>query len=339
MKKIIVYCEKIPHTDKMSDVSYELISKAYKVAQESKSMIENEDFYITAVVLSSEIDKNEIKKAYSAGADKVVLIKSDSFDIFSSYVLANCFFEYYSKNPADVIIFPATTTGRMVAPRVTTMLDTGLVADCVGLEFILRENKLRLAPTRPTFGAELMATILSKKDPQCATIRPNTFVFDLFLDKEGVFEEFSPNSYSETRFKLIRTVMDKTVEKDSFEGAKIVFAAGFGLAEGKNRVYIEKLEKLAKVFDAKVASTRKLVDFNLMPHKNQVGQTGASINADLYIAFGISGAIQHIQGMKNCKTVVAITSDNDATIFSYADYKIQADAKKVLDDLYEHFCK
>ena len=336
MKKIIIYCEMNLKNHTLCEVSYELISKAVSLKEQAKALIPDSEEYLTeAVVLGADLDKSSLKRALDTGVDSVVLIKEKNLDVFSQTVFTQTFVEYFNLNPAEVIIFPATSYGRIVAPRITTTLDTGLVADCTGLEFVAKDNVLKLAPTRPTFGSELMATILSKKNPQCATIRPKTFKADFTKNSDGKYSEFYPNSFDEPRIKLLRTMLNKKDDVSDFSDAKIVLAAGYGLSEGKDKKYFSKLERIAKIINAKVASTRKVADFAFLPRATQVGQTGSYVEADLYIAFGVSGAIQHISGMKNSKTIVAINTDENADIFKYSDYKIVADAKVVINEMLE----
>ena len=155
MKKITVYCEVDSSEKKLENVSYELISKAYDLAQSAMQM-QTDEYIVEAVALCDEIREESVKKAFMAGANKFVLIQDKCLENFSQAVFAQCFIEYFRENRSDVIIFPATIKGRIVAPRITTLLDTGLVADCTGLEFIVKDNQLKFAPTRPTFGSELM---------------------------------------------------------------------------------------------------------------------------------------------------------------------------------------
>lgn len=339
MYKIAIYCEVDFQDNALNDVSFELISKAYQLKSEACELMNNNDFNysIDAVVLADKLSEETIKKAYRAGADRVILLKNSLFEIFDSITYSKAFVQYYQSNEYDCILFPATTSARMVAPRITTMLNTGLVADCTDVNFVLKDGNLKLAPTRPTFGAELMATILSKKNPQCATIRPKTFEAVFECNKEGEFIEFNSNIQFESNIKILSSVVQSLNEEPYFENAKIIFACGYGIC-GNNGEYFEKVKMLADKFNAKVASTRKLVDFNYMPQKNQVGQTGQTVSPDLYIAFGISGAIQHICAMKNSKTIVAINSDENAEIFKYSDYKIVADAKEIINKLCEKYC-
>ena len=115
--------------------------------------------------------------------------------------------------------------------------------------------------------------------------------------------------------------------------AKIVLVGGYGLVDNKHGTYFTKLEQLAKKINAQIGSTKKVVDLGFMSKNTQIGQTGQTISPELYISFGVSGAIQHVMGMKKSKTVIAINTDENADIFNYADYKIVADAKQIIDDL------
>ena len=317
MKKITVFTEVNLKDKKLEKVSYELISKAYELALGAQDF-SKEDYIVEAVALCSEIEEESIKKCFLAGASRFVLIKDKCLDTFCQTIIAKCFMEFYSQNPSEIILFPATQKGRIVAPRITTMLDTGLVADCTELGFVAKDNILKFAPTRPTFGSELMATIISKKSPQCATIRPNTFKANFNINIDGEFNEFFPNSYEEPRIKLVKQLIDTTSDITDFSNARMIFAAGYGLVDNKDRKYFSRLEKLAEIVGAKVGSTRKVVDMGLMPQASQIGQTGATVEPDLYIAFGISGAIQHVSGMKNSKKIVAINTDENAEIFAFA---------------------
>ena len=330
MKKIAIYSEL--KNNVIEDTAFELISKAKELAEKSKNTL-NYDVEITTVLVANEVSENDVKKAFMAGSDNFVLLKNCDFGNFSQSTYSGALVSYLFENPHDFILFPATPTGRMIAPRVTTILDTGLVADCTGLDFIVKDNDIKLASTRPTFGAELMATILSKKRPECATIRPKTFKPNFSYSSEGKFKEFSCSIIEKYNFKIVDSKSDKKPAVD-FSNFKIIFGAGYGLYDGQNYDYINKLHELARILGAGFAVSRKLVDFKISKSEFQVGQTGATVTPDLYVAFGISGAIQHIQGIKNSKTIVAINSDPNADIFNYADYKIVANAKNIIDQMY-----
>ena len=328
--KIAIYCE--INDGFIDETSYELISKADELRLEAKNL-NGTSCEITAVALSDRINQDDVKKTYVAGTDDFVFIKHELLKEFNQSTYSSAFCAHFEKNQYDIILFPATLKGRMVAPRITTKLNCGLTADCTGLEFIIKNNEIKLASTRPTFGAELMATIISKIKPQCATIRPKTFKASFkYENKSGNYSEFYPEIKQNTQISIIKKIKEET-DKNSFDDADIILCAGFGLYDGKENVYIKKLKDLSDKIGAKFAVTRKLVDYGVENSKYQIGQTGTSVSPKIYIAFGVSGAIQHIMGMKNSKTIIAINSDKDAEIFNYSDYKIIADAKEVIDEL------
>lgn len=329
MKKIAIYSESKKGI--IDNTAYELISKARELANSIKKAY-NIDVEVTAVLVSNEVLQDCVKKAFLAGSDNFVLIKNNNLTNFSQAVYANTFLSYLYENAFDFILFPATPMGRMVAPRITTVLNTGLVADCTGLDFVIKDNELKLAATRPTFGAELMATILSKKSPECATIRPKTFKADFSYKSSGKYTEFFCSIGEKYNYRILDTIADWGDEVD-FSNSKIIFAAGYGLYDEKS-VYVNKLQELARIMEVDFAVSRKLVDFKVKGPEFQIGQTGSTVTPDLYVAFGISGAIQHIQGMKNSKTIVAINTDPNAEIFKYADYKIVADARAIIEQMF-----
>ena len=329
MKKIITYGEM--EDNDITNASLELISKAFDMKLQSKNDFNN-DISIVTVVITPTIDEGIKDKIYNAGADKIVLIKSQSEE-FISTTYSKFFIEYFKQNPSDIVLFPASQKIRTLAPRITTSLETGLVADCTELELILKDNEIKLASTRPTFGGELMAVILSKKNPQCATIRPGTFKIKKTDTIKKDYIEFIPSNQEDKRIKLIKTLLENSSLRGNLTSAKIILAGGYGIVSNDKKEYFEKLNTIAKKINASTACTRKVVDYGIMPSSCQIGQTGTTVEAELYIAFGISGAIQHIMGMKNSKTIIAINTDNNADIFKYSDYKITADAKTVIDDL------
>ncbi len=333
MNKIIVYCER-DDINTLRNVSYELLSKARSLKNEAKRLIKDYDIEIEAISIGASLDEDCIKKAYASGADKFTFIKDDSLNDFCQTIYSRVFVEYFNTSPSDIILFPATVKGRILAPRITTLLNTGLVADCIELEIILKDDDIKLASTRPTFGAQLMATIISKSSPQCATVRENVFKAEFDFNNCGKYFEYLPCRYEETRMKIIKTVQNKICNDVDFSSAKIIFAGGYGLYDGTSNYY-EKLKKIAENTCSKYGATRKVVDFNLAPSNLQIGQTGVSVEPELYVAFGISGAIQHIMGMKNSKKIIAVNTDSNAQIFQYSDYKIVADAREIIDELYD----
>ncbi len=330
MNKITVYGE-IQNND-ITNSTLELVSKAYELKLQSVNDFKQE-IKIETVIISNRIDEFVKQKIFNAGSDRVTLIKYNQEQEFLSTIYSKIFVEYFNQNPSDVILFPATEKIRTLAPRITTMLDTGLVADCTELELISKNGEVKLASTRPTFGGELMATILSKKNPQCATVRPKTFKIREVENNSDDYFEFTPSIYDEDRIKLLRSLIENSSNVPILSDAKIVLVGGYGIISNNKNEYFDKLKKMAKMFNASVGVTRKVVDYGIMSYDKQIGQTGLTIQPELYIAFGVSGAIQHIMGMKNSKVIVAINTDENAEIFKYADYKIVADAKEVIDEI------
>lgn len=332
MNRILVYCE--TKDGIVDNTAYELISKAYDLKKQAEGLGKNYD--VAAICIAANLEEESKNKIYKSGANHLVLIKNDCFKNFSHTICANALADYIKQNPAEILIFPATKKTRSIAPRVTVALDCGLVADCTELELISKDGEIKLAATRPTFGSELMATILSKKYPQCATIRPKTFEIKEVEIKDAMYFEYEAPHYEDKRLKLLRFIPNEENQDIDLSDAKIILAGGFGLIGKNKNEYFEKLQKLADAINASVGITRKAADYGIMSPAYQIGQTGKTVTPQIYIAFGISGAIQHIMGMKNSKKIIAINKDPNAEIFKYADYKIVKDAKAIIDELIEN---
>ena len=225
------------------------------------------------------------------------------------------------------MLIGATNQGRDLAPRISSSLHTGLTADCIELDI---NEKGLLAATRPTFGGELMATILCKNYPQMATVRPNVFkvhnvnyhVNTEFIKKDTSILDSLTNHVEILEFK-------KTVENEinNLDNADIVVAGGMGL---KNEKGFELLQKFAHKIGGIVGATRPAVENGLAPHSVQIGQTGKTVRPKIYIACGISGAIQHTVGMDKAEHIIAINNDPDAPIFDIADTGIVGDFFEII---------
>ena len=234
----------------------------------------------------------------------------------------------------SIVLFGATTIGRDLAPRLSARLETGLTADCTRLE--VEEGELMM--TRPAFGGNLMATIMcSEHRPQMSTVRPGVMQKKARdAARKGEVVDFNP-VFDESKFKvkLLQNVKNAKTKTDITE-AKILVSGGRGVGckEG-----FEKLEKLAKVLHAQVSSSRSMVDAGVIDHDRQVGQTGKTVRPDLYIACGISGAIQHLAGMEESELIIAINKDKFAPIFNVADIGIVGDVHKIIPLLTERLEK
>ena len=303
---------------RLKSVAYELLSKGIELANGLGTEL-------CAVCFGHRI--GEVEELIAYGADKVYLVDDPALAQSQEDLYTGQLVKLIQQHKPEVVVAGATSLGRSFVPRVAALLRTGLTADCTGLE-IDPESKL-LLQTRPTFGGNIMATIICQaKRPQMATVRPRVFkktapdrgkkgqIIKVDLDKEGVT----------SRTKLLSFVADVT-EKVKLEDADIIVSGGRGLGKAEN---FKLLEELASVLGAALGSSRPPVDEGWIPYSHQVGQTGKTVSPKLYIACGVSGAVQHLAGMQTSDTIVAINDDPNAPIFEVATYGIVGDLFKVV---------
>lgn len=236
-----------------------------------------------------------------------------------------------AKDP-EIVLYGASSIGRDLAPRVSARIHTGLTADCTALE-IDEETKL-LMMTRPAFGGNIMATIVCEDfRPQMATVRPGVMkALESDASRSGEVEEFKVKfSDADMNVKVRETV--KTAHKSvDITEAKILVSGGRGIGSAEK---FKMLEELAGVMEGEVSSSRACVDSGWISADRQVGQTGKTVRPELYLACGISGAIQHAAGMENSDFIVAINRDEDAPIFDIADLGIVGDLNAIVPKLTE----
>ena len=229
------------------------------------------------------------------------------------------------------ILFSATAMGRSLAPRLAAALHTGLSADCT--ELALCENGI-LIQTRPAFGGNLFASILCPKTwPQMATVRPKVMI-PLEPDPKRIGTVVENNYVVPNNDQMLTEIVDYIKQENtiSIEDAEIVVSAGYGASSERG---LQLVQELADALGGAVGASRKVVDAGLIPYEHQVGQTGKTIGPKLYIACGVSGAIQHAVGMSSAKKIIAINLDADAPIFHFADIGIVADLYEFLPKLIE----
>jgi len=308
---------------KLKDVAFELLSKGKQLADTLRTEL-------CAVCFGHNV--SQVEQLITYGADKVYLIDSSALAYFQEDLYTEKLVELIQKYKPEVVIAGATSLGRSFIPRVAAILQTGLTADCTGLEIDL-DSRL-LLQTRPTFGGNIMATIICQtRRPQMATVRPRVFkknipakggkgqIIRVDLNKERIT----------SRTKLLSFVEDLT-ERVKLEEADIIVSGGRGLGKAEN---FQILEELAAVMGAALGSSRPPVDDGWIPYSHQVGQTGKTVCPKLYIACGISGAVQHLAGIQTSDTIVAINDDPSAPIFEVATYGIVGDLFKVVPMLIE----
>ncbi len=319
--KILIWGE-VDNCDNLRDVVFQLASKANILAQK----VENCKISVLSAGKNTQSYLDTLSKY---GVDELITLVNPLLSEYNTLNYAKTILAYLEQYPTNIFLLGATKQGRDLAPQISSALNTGLTADCTELEIY---DDFKLAATRPTFGGELMATILCKTQPQMATVRT------------GVFKAIQTNSNSQINHKIFDIKIDKpslkkilkrtTITKDenTLERAKIVFVGGKGL---KNKQYFDKLNELAKILNVKVGATRKAVDAGFASRDIQIGQTGKTISPDLYVAFGVSGAIQHYVGIEKAKKIIAINTNENAPIIKNADLTIIADAQKIIDEWLE----
>ena len=330
--KIFVISEYKKNQNVFKDVSFELLGAAQDLRDEAKKNF-NLDYKVCAVVLESGIDADFCQLS-KYGAQEIIYLKNKRFKNYDCINYSCALVELIKLKSPDIVLFGATDIFRELAPLVTSKLQTGLTADCTALSLTKYKGEIKLAATRPTFGGVLMATILSKKNPQCATVREGVFKKKEY-DYPPVTDEISldENVFKTSGIKFLQ-FSDKEQCQNALEGAKIILCGGRGLKTKEN---FEKLQKLAQLSGCAIAASRGAVDKGFAPQEIQVGQTGKTVAPEIYMAFGVSGAIHHISGMSASKTVIAINNDPNAPIFENCDYKIVCDANELIDKLLVHF--
>ncbi len=335
-KEIFVFAQTVNdindnETLKFHPVTYELLNAAQDLASKFPDKLK-----VSALVCINE-DFNNIKNSlYENGADKIYHIKNEK--MISYMEIAKGITELCKLKNPEIFLYPATILGRSIAPLVSAALNTGLTADCTKLEITTFKDEKKLAATRPTFGGQLMATILCKNLPQMATVRPCVLEKRKDIYKsEGEFEEFIPDFENyENCIKIISKEINKNKLSSELENARIIVAGGKGL---KNEENFNKLRKFANLTGAALAGSRGAVDSGFIDKEYQIGQTGKTVAPKIYIAFGISGAIHHLAGIGNAEKIIAVNNDENAPIIENSDIAIIDDASKVLDELLEELEK
>ena len=284
---------------------------------------------LVAVVIGSA-EEEAVKSAVGYGADKVLLLEDECFAQYNTEVFTSALEQLIEKYKPDTILFGATTDGRDLAPRISSRVATGLTADCTELSIDTETGNVQW--TRPAFGGNLMAVIeCPNTRPQMGTVRPGVF-------KKGEFDESrqveiireTVKSPPEIRAKLVEAIADTAENRVNLEEAEIIVSGGRGLGSKEN---FAMLRELADALGGVVGASRAAVDVDWIPHAHQVGQTGKTVGPKVYVACGISGAIQHLAGMSGSDTIIAINKDPEAPIFGVADYGIVGNVTEVIPAL------
>ena len=321
-KGIWVYAEQ--RDGELQKVALELVGKG-------RALADNLGVELTAVLLGNNVDSiaNELL-AY--GADKVIYAEDERLAHFNTDAYTRVISDLANERKPEIILVGASVLGRDLGPRIAGRLSTGLTADCTSLE--VEEGTNQLMMTRPAFGGNLMATIMcTDHRPQMATVRPG--VFDKLAKDEAKVNASKIEKVSvqldevDLRVKLVEAVKIAKEVADVSE-AEILVSGGRGMGSKEN---FALLQELADALGGTVSGSRAAVDNGWVDHALQVGQTGKTVRPRVYIACGISGAIQHLAGMQDSDYIIAINRDADAPIMHVADLGLVGDITKVIPEL------
>ncbi|WP_066650084.1 electron transfer flavoprotein subunit alpha/FixB family protein [Christensenella timonensis] len=317
-KGVFVFAQQ--EDNKLTSVSLELVGKGKELAADLGTEV-------TAVVLGSDIGAMA-EKLGRYGADNVILADDPALKVYMTEPYAHVLTEIIKAKKPEIVLYGATAIGRDLAPRVSARVHTGLTADCTGLEIDPETKNLRM--TRPAFGGNIMATIICPDyRPQMATVRPGVMQRISPIESQAKVENYPVNVPKESVNVEILDIIKKVSDKMDIQDAKILVSGGRGMGCPEN---FKLLEDLAEAFGGgtTVSSSRACVDAGWVEKDRQVGQTGKTVRPDLYIACGISGAIQHLAGMEDSEVIIAINKDETAPIFEVADFGVVGDVTKIL---------
>lgn len=291
---------------------------AHEVVSEGRRLADALGEPLTAVVLGSDV-ADMAAELGTYGADKIVVGEDGALADYTTDVYCNVLFDIVKENAPKVLLLGASTRGKDLAARLAARLDVGLAMDCISLTL---DGETLLA-TRPMFGGKVLAKVAVEGTPKMVAFRPN--VMEIVENKKaGDVEKASVNPGT-TKTKILEKKVEAAAKVDLTE-ADIVVSGGRGMAGADFSV----VEELAEALGAAVGASRSAVDEGWRPHSDQVGQTGKVVSPNLYVACGISGAIQHLAGMGSSKYIVAINKDSEAPIFNKADFGIVEDLFKAV---------
>ena len=304
----------------LREVSYELLAWGRGLADELNSDL-------CAVILTDQVSEAQLKQVFAYGADKIYLVKDAGLKDFLVEPHAKVLAHLVEIYQPWIFLAAATTTGRTVMPYLSMMLHTGLTADCTKLE--IEAETGNLLQIRPAIGGNIMATIKTPESrPQMATVRPKSInLLEADDTRVGEVIEISPPQEALTSRMVLEELIIEGQSKAALEEAEIVVSGGKGVQASDN---FTLMYALAEALGGVVASARPPVDLGWHPYSGQVGLTGKTISPSLYVACGISGAVQHLAGIQTAKNIIAINIDADAPIFQVSDFGIVGDIFEVL---------
>lgn len=317
---VMVFVEQ--RSGEIQNVSLELLGKGRELADKINNKL-------SAVLLGYNIKKLS-EELIEYGADEVVYVEDENLDVYLTSTYTKALTEVINKKNPDIVLVGATTIGRDLAPRVSATIETGLTADCTSLE--IDDENQGLLMTRPAFGGNIMATIICPNHrPQMSTVRPGVMKkLEKDITRTGNVEKIDVKFLEDYKNVQVLKYVKENVKKVNIEDAKVLISAGRGIGCKEN---MDALYELADLLGAEVSASRAVVDAGWIDKSRQVGQTGKTVRPDVYIACGISGAIQHLAGMEESEYIIAINNNSDAAIFEVADLSLVGDVNKVIKNL------
>lgn len=336
MKNVFVYCEN--EEGVVADVSLELLTKGRKLADELKCHLE-------AIVIGHPL-KDVASQVFPYGVDSLYIADDQRLSPYLTLPHTSIVVKLFREQEPQIVLFGATSIGRDIAPRIASALRCGLTADCTSLVIgnhtdkkINKEYTNLLYQIRPAFGGNIIATIITPDTvPQMATVREGVMKKEIVSNSyKGTVHQIDVNDYlndNDFIVKIIERHMEK--KKVNIKNAPIIVSGGYGVGSKEN---FQMLYEFAGLLGGEVAGSRAAVDAGYIEHERQVGQTGITVRPKLYIACGISGAVQHTAGMNESAMVISINSDVNAPINKLADYAIVGDVGEVIPKLIKAFKK
>lgn len=335
MNNIFVYCE-ITEEGHVADVSLELLTKGRSLADELKIKLE-------AVVLGTDLNGIE-KEIFPFGVDFIHIANDKKLFPFTTGPHAKLLIKLFQEQKPEIVLFGASSIGRDIAPRIASALKCGLTADCTSLVIGNHEDKKQqkvyenlLYQIRPAFGGNIIATIINPDTrPQIATVREGVMKKEIKSEtyKGKVINIDLKDAFDELDFAV--QIIDRHIEKQkiNIKNSQIIIAGGYGVGSVEN---FRLLYDLADLLGGEVGASRAAVDAGYVPHERQIGQTGVTVRPKLYIACGISGAVQHRAGMDESSKIISINTDPHAPINQIADYTIIGSVDEVIPKMIKYY--
>lgn len=336
MNNVIVYCE--IEDGNIVDVSLELLTKGKSLADLLKVQLD-------AVIIGKDLNGIE-QQVYPFGVDNLYVAEDPRLYPYETLPHASIVSRLFEDIKPEIALFGATSIGRDLAPRIASALKCGLTADCTSLEIGEHEDKKKkkiykdlLYQIRPAFGGNIIATIINPETrPQMATVREGVMKKEIkSMSYKGKLTKLEVDKYVREEDFVIK-IIDRHIEKSkiNIKNSQIIISGGYGVGSKEN---FNLLFELADVLGGEVGGSRAAVDAGYITHERQIGQTGVTVRPKLYIACGISGAVQHRAGMDQSAMIISINKDPEAPINQIADYAIIGDIGTILPKMIKYYKK